>query len=130
MDSKTLFSVGQKQLVCLARAILEQTRVLVLDEATANVDLETDRFIQEKIREKFGWCSVITIAHRIDTIIDNDWVIVMQDGRAVEQGRPVDLLLSDPEDNWVSNSGGAFARLVWANGESKARELLHLVKRE
>ncbi|XP_067139263.1 multidrug resistance-associated protein 1-like [Centruroides vittatus] len=89
-------SVGQRQLACLARALLRKTNILVLDEATAAIDLETDKLIQNTIRKEFSHCTVITIAHRLHTIMDSDRVIVLENGRIVENGNP-DVLLQNSQ---------------------------------
>ena len=85
-------SQGQRQLVCLARALLRDTRVLVLDEATAAMDLETDSLIQATVREEFRDTTVITIAHRINTILDSDRVMVLDSGQLKEFDTPSNLL--------------------------------------
>ncbi|XP_049277101.1 multidrug resistance-associated protein 1 isoform X1 [Anopheles funestus] len=87
-------SVGQRQLICLARALLRKTKVLILDEATAAVDLETDDLIQRTIRTEFKDCTVLTIAHRLNTIMDSDKVIVLDKGQIVEFAPPTELLQS------------------------------------
>ena len=85
-------SVGQRQLVCLARALLRKTKVLILDEATAAIDLETDDLIQDTIRREFSDCTVLTIAHRLNTIMDSNRVMVLDAGKIVEFDSPENLL--------------------------------------
>jgi len=85
-------SVGQRQLICLVRALLRKTKVLVLDEATAAVDLETDDLIQKTIRREFNDCTVLTIAHRLKTVMDSSRVMVMDRGQIKELDTPANLL--------------------------------------
>uniref|UniRef100_A0A8C1PCY9 ABC-type glutathione-S-conjugate transporter n=1 Tax=Cyprinus carpio TaxID=7962 RepID=A0A8C1PCY9_CYPCA len=85
-------SVGQRQLLCLARALLRKSRILILDEATAAVDLETDDLIQNTIRTEFSHCTVLTIAHRLNTILDSSRVMVLDSGKIVEFDSPSVLL--------------------------------------
>ncbi|XP_078487529.1 multidrug resistance-associated protein 1-like [Ciona intestinalis] len=87
-------SVGQRQLVCLARALLRKSKILVLDEATAAVDLETDDLIQATIRVQFAECTTFTIAHRLNTIMDSTRVLVLDAGKVAEFDSPINLLKS------------------------------------
>ena len=86
------FSQGQRQLLCIARSLLRNPKILVMDEATASIDNVTDALIQEMIRSSFGNVTVLTIAHRLNTIIDNDRILVLSKGEAVEFDTPASLL--------------------------------------
>ncbi|XP_050807529.1 ATP-binding cassette sub-family C member 10 isoform X3 [Gopherus flavomarginatus] len=90
-------SVGQRQLVCLARALLTQAKVLCIDEATASVDQKTDQLLQQTIRQRFADKTVLTIAHRLNTILDSDRVLVMHAGKVAELDSPA--VLSKREDS-------------------------------
>jgi len=107
------FSVGERQLLCLARALLARPRVLVMDEATSSVDLETDAFIQNMLRTRFHETTLLTVAHRLNTIMDYDKILVMDGGKAAEFGSPKDLL----------EKNGLFARLVASTGDDSAETL-------
>ncbi|XP_066146983.1 ATP-binding cassette sub-family C member 10 [Euwallacea fornicatus] len=91
-EGGTNLSAGQKQLICLARAVLHNAKILCIDEATANVDQETDRQIQLTLRSAFRKCTVLTIAHRIQTVLDSDRVLVIRDGEIQEFDTPENLL--------------------------------------
>ena len=80
------FSVGERQLLCLARVLLQRNKILVLDEPTAHVDPATERIIQETVRDQLKECTVITVAHRLNSIRESDKILVMRGGRAVEFG--------------------------------------------
>lgn len=115
------FSVGQRQLVCLARAILRENRILVMDEATANVDPQTDALIQTTIRKKFKECTVLTIAHRLHTIMDSDKVMVLDAGHVVEFGSPYELL-TDTKSN-------VFRSMVLQTGKATFDHLLKIAEK-
>ncbi|KAF7558681.1 hypothetical protein G7046_g5481 [Stylonectria norvegica] len=109
MDENSL-SHGQKQLFCLARALLKKSSVLILDEPTSSVDSQTDAKIQEVIRSEFPDCTIIMIAHRLHTLLDFDKIAVLDRGSLVEFGSPEELL---------ADEAGAFARLFRADGRKK-----------
>mmetsp|Transcript_25490 Transcript_25490/g.44407 ORF Transcript_25490/g.44407 Transcript_25490/m.44407 type:complete len:112 (+) Transcript_25490:3356-3691(+) len=96
--------------MCLARALLGEVKILVMDEATANVDVETDRVIQRTIRKRFKGCTVFTIAHRLDTIIAYDELWVMDSRILAERGTPYEL---------ASNPDSIFHKLLEHTGEKR-----------
>ncbi|XP_045761352.1 probable multidrug resistance-associated protein lethal(2)03659 [Maniola jurtina] len=114
-DCGSNFSVGERQLVCLARAIVNNDKILLLDEATANVDAQTDALIQTAIREHFRNCTVLTVAHRLNTVIDSDKILVLDAGNLVEFDHPHILL---------QNKKGYFRKMVAETGAAMS-QLLH-----
>ncbi|XP_078621139.1 ATP-binding cassette sub-family C member 9-like [Branchiostoma floridae x Branchiostoma japonicum] len=100
------FSVGQRQLFCLARAFVRKSRILIMDEATASVDMETDAILQDVIKVAFGDRTVITVAHRIATILNSDRILVLDQGKLVENDSP---------DNLLKKPDGLFTAMVKAN---------------
>ncbi|KAF3656536.1 ABC transporter C family member 2 [Capsicum annuum] len=112
------FSVGQRQLLSLARAILRRSKILVLDEATAAVDVRTDALIQRTIREEFKTCTMLIIAHRLSTIIDTNCILVLDAGKVVEYDTPQNLLLSERS---------VFSETVQSTGAANAQYLRNLV---
>lgn len=113
-DGSFNFSAGERQLLCVARAILEKNNILVLDEPTANVDSKTDRLLQEAVLASFPEATIFAIAHRLQTVIEYDRILVIGDGKLLEYGRPNELL-QDPD--------GAFSLMVADTGPTTASEL-------
>ncbi|KAF8409706.1 hypothetical protein HHK36_005785 [Tetracentron sinense] len=97
------WSMGQRQLVCLGRVLLKKSKVLVLDEATASVDTATDNLIQQTLKQHFSDCTVVTIAHRITSVLDSDMVVLLDHGLVMEYDSPKKLL---------ENKSSSFAKLV------------------
>ncbi|KAL5033223.1 hypothetical protein BDV3_000232 [Batrachochytrium dendrobatidis] len=121
------WSVGERQLICLARAILRDTRLIVMDEATSAVDMRTDQLIQRTIRSEGGLFSnatVLTIAHRLNTVIDYDKILVLDEGKVVEYGTPYALLDKD-----VSEPGAWFARMVAEMGSEAQDGLVSIANK-
>ncbi|KAG0259136.1 Multidrug resistance-associated protein 1 [Actinomortierella ambigua] len=113
------FSLGQRQLICIARALVIGARIIVLDEATASIDPALDKMIQTTIKTEFKDCTVLTIAHRLNTIIESDKVLVMDGGVVAEFGDPHQLLQS---------KNGIFAELVSHAGEAASKKLAEMAR--
>ncbi|CAD8195654.1 unnamed protein product [Paramecium octaurelia] len=126
-DANSVFSVGQKQLICLARIILEKRKIIVLDEATANVDMKTDEFIQETLKNRFSDCTLITIAHRLNTIADYDKVMVVNEGQVVEFDTPFNLLANSLNSISVDKAT-EFSKLVKNTGEQNTQVIFDIAK--
>ena len=114
------YSVGERQLICMARALLAKPKLLIMDEATASIDGKTDEFIQEMLRQRFQETTILTIAHRLDTIIDYDVILVMDKGKAAEFGTPNDLL---------KHKDSIFTQMVNATGKANAALLKEITFR-
>jgi ATP-binding cassette subfamily C (CFTR/MRP) protein 4 len=91
-EEGSIFIVGQKQLLCLLRAILKDSKIIILDETMANIDFRSDDLIQATVRWRFKNCTIITIAHRLLTVMDSDEILVMDSGQIVEFDHPYNLL--------------------------------------
>lgn len=113
-------SQGQRQLLCLARAIISRPKVMALDEATSAVDMPTDRLIQRSIREEFKDSTLIVIAHRLSTIADFDKVLVLSEGKIDEFGSPLALL----------EKKGTFHDMIVESGEKELLESMILGENE
>lgn len=127
-NSSSVFSVGQKQLICFARALLQKNKIVVLDEATANVDFETDNFIQRLIMEKFKGSTIFTIAHRLSTIANYDKVLVLDKGKVVEFDHPYLLLVRSTKDKVITNRHGVFSNMVLNTGTKHSAVILEIAR--
>jgi len=124
----SVFSVGQKQLICLARSILHPSPIMIMDEATANMDQETDGFVTNKIREKFSSSTTFTIAHRLATIANYDRVLVLDKGQIKEFDEPYKLLTKNIGDNFITNKDGHFASMVMNTGPVTSKHIFEITK--
>ncbi|KAK9695279.1 hypothetical protein K7432_013049 [Basidiobolus ranarum] len=112
-------SAGQRQLLCLARAMLTHSKIVIMDEATASVDVQTDALLQKALRIDFAECTVLTIAHRLNTVIDYDKILVLDGGRVKEFDSPKNLL---------SDANSSFYSMVQETGPTNAALLMSLAK--
>jgi ABC-type multidrug transport system fused ATPase/permease subunit len=111
-------SIGQRQLICIARAIIKNPKILLMDEATANIDQRTDAIIQEVIKNRLPDTTVVTIAHRLITIIQYDKLLIFEQGKKIEEGSPLELI----------ENGGYFCELVEEGGEEFKKNMIFAAK--
>ena len=115
-DGGANFSLGQRQLLCMARALIRDSKVLLMDEATASIDEKTDRLLQKMIKTEFKTTTVITIAHRLNTIIQYDKILVLDNGKIVQFDTPLNLL----------NQEGIFSTLIRSHGKDFEAKMIEL----
>ena len=109
-------SLGQRQLICIARALVMKPKILLMDEATANIDQKTDSIIQTVIKEKMKDTTVVTIAHRLITIVQYDKILILENGKKKEEGAPIDLM---------KDQGSYFRELVMEGGEKFFEKMVY-----
>ncbi|KAI9014275.1 hypothetical protein DFJ74DRAFT_681992 [Hyaloraphidium curvatum] len=125
-DGGSNWSVGERQLICLSRALMQRSRVVVMDEVGANIDVRTDRLIQTTLRSEEGLfkdATVITIAHRLGTVIDYDRILVLDQGNVVEFGHPHELLERGPSNGWL-------ARMVHDSGPEAEANMKEIARKK
>lgn len=118
-DSGSNFSLGQRQLICMARALIRRPKVLLMDEATASIDLKTDELIQTMIRKEFTNTTVITIAHRLNTIIQYDKILVLNNGQVEEYDTPLAL---------VKDEGSFLGKMIRKVGKTYMEKMVSLAE--
>jgi ABC-type multidrug transport system fused ATPase/permease subunit len=119
-DGGSNLSQGQRQLVCISRALMKKTKILMMDEATANIDHQTEGIIQDILMQEFNESTIITIAHRLNSIIQYDKIVFMVEGQVAEVGSPIELL----------NKDSNFRALVRENGKDFEEDMINLALRK
>ena len=117
-------SLGQRQLICIARALIQKPKILVTDEATASIDLKTDQLVQELIKTELKNTTVLTIAHRLNTIIEYDKIVILKKGKKVEEGSPYELLQNPGYFyEFVQEGGEEYLRMMMERAKSSDKEI-------
>ena len=119
-DGGSNLSQGQRQLVCISRALMKKTKILMMDEATANIDHQTEGIIQDILMQEFNESTIITIAHRLNSIIQYDKIVFMVEGQVAEVGSPIELL----------NRDSSFRALVRENGKDFEEDMINLAMKK